>query len=275
MEFYSNLLYNNFSIIARRTPIKMKKGIRNTSGFVLVETLVVAVAVAAIFSLLFKHFYPLMGEYEVRENYDDIDSKYGTFWIKKIIENPSYQLDKNTIKDKSFVMFSCSNINEKNKVLREECDQLIESLEVSCDNIETSDKIERCVGENKPHIYITKYQLSYKLSETGENVGFKQYVQEHPNTFTSSFMDYINYLPSYKKASSEEMQNNHYRVIIEYYRHRFDTEYYKKKDDSGNYITENVVNEKDENTTNYQLDKNFYEVDKNDFLSYSTIGVMK
>ena len=50
----------------------------NSKGFVLVETLVVAVFVSAIFSVIYSNFYPIMGEYEKREAYDDIDSKYAT-----------------------------------------------------------------------------------------------------------------------------------------------------------------------------------------------------
>ena len=70
----------------------MKKNNLQNRGFVLAETLVVAVAVTAIFALVFKHFYPLMGEYEKRENYDDIDSLYGTYWFKKIISSNTYNL---------------------------------------------------------------------------------------------------------------------------------------------------------------------------------------
>ena len=44
----------------------MKNKRLNNSGFVLVETLIVAVAVSAIFAMVFKHFYPIIGEYERR-----------------------------------------------------------------------------------------------------------------------------------------------------------------------------------------------------------------
>mgnify|MGYP005606583295 CR=1 FL=1 len=64
----------------------MKKGKLNSKGFVLVETLIVSVFIAAIFAILYNNFYPLMGEYEKREVYDDIDGKYATYWIKRIIQ---------------------------------------------------------------------------------------------------------------------------------------------------------------------------------------------
>ena len=42
----------------------MKKNVLNNRGFVLAETLVVALCVSLIFSLIFSNFYPQMGEYE-------------------------------------------------------------------------------------------------------------------------------------------------------------------------------------------------------------------
>ena len=59
---------------------------KNNNGFVLVETLVVTVFVMAIFSVIYVNFYPLAGEYERREFYDDVDSKYETYWIKRFIQ---------------------------------------------------------------------------------------------------------------------------------------------------------------------------------------------
>ena len=58
----------------------MKKKLNN-GGFVLVETLIVSVFVMSIFSILYNNFFPLMGEYEKREVYVDVDAKYATFWI--------------------------------------------------------------------------------------------------------------------------------------------------------------------------------------------------
>ena len=47
----------------------------NNKGFVLAETLVVTVFLMVIFGMLYSNFYPLIGEYEKRETYDDVDSK--------------------------------------------------------------------------------------------------------------------------------------------------------------------------------------------------------
>ena len=63
---------------------------KNNKGFVLVETLVVTVFVMAVFSVIYISFYPLAGEYERREAYDDVDSKYGAYWMKYFIQSDSY-----------------------------------------------------------------------------------------------------------------------------------------------------------------------------------------
>ena len=59
----------------------------NDKGFVLVETLIVSVFVMGLFTLMYTNFYPLMGEYEKREHYDDMESLYDTYMIKKSLEN--------------------------------------------------------------------------------------------------------------------------------------------------------------------------------------------
>ena len=78
--------------------VKMKK--LNSKGFVMTETLVVAVFIMGIFGIMYNNYYPLIGEYERREVFDDVDSKYGAFWIKRFIQHSSYDLSaaqKNTI----------------------------------------------------------------------------------------------------------------------------------------------------------------------------------
>ena len=50
----------------------------NKKGFVLVETLIVTVFVATIFTVMYTNFFPMFGEYERREKYDDIDSIYSS-----------------------------------------------------------------------------------------------------------------------------------------------------------------------------------------------------
>lgn len=73
----------------------MKK--KYKKGFVLVEALVAIIFVSAIFVIIYMNFYPLLGEYEKRENYDDIESVYKAFIVKRLFENHTPALSRNTI----------------------------------------------------------------------------------------------------------------------------------------------------------------------------------
>ena len=202
----------------------MKKKLKlNNKGFVLAETLVVAVAISIIFAIVFRNFYPLMGEYERRENYDDIDSKYGTYWIKKIIQScdteiPDLNSDINIYGGKKF---DCSYVTDETN--RKICLEIINKLEVSCDDPYTTDRIETCAANpTLAHIFITKFNLKRKDPSTGVVLDYKtEFINSLESVKLTDFADYVRYLPDYSKVNS--LNRAEYRVMIEYYRHRFDT----------------------------------------------------
>lgn len=175
--------------------VKMKK--LNSKGFVMTETLVVAVFIMGIFGIMYNNYYPLIGEYERREVFDDVDSKYGAFWIKRFIQHNSYDLSaaqKNTINNNGYVLFSCNNIN--NDYRKTMCNKLLKELEVKDYNVQ-------------PKVYITKYNL-----ET-----FKNNVAADTNyaTFSGGFSDYVNFLPLYRVPSLNDAE---YRILIEFDRYK-------------------------------------------------------
>lgn len=175
--------------------VKMKK--LNNKGFVMTETLVVAVFIMGIFGIMYNNYYPLIGEYERREVFDDVDSKYGAFWVKRFIQHSSYNLSldmRNAINSNGYTMFSCDNItNDYRKTM---CIKLVRELEVKDHS-------------SQPKIYITKYNL-----ET-----FKNYVKADTDyaTFSGGFSDYVNFLPIYKVPSLNDAA---YRVLIEFERNK-------------------------------------------------------
>ena len=175
--------------------VKMKK--LNNKGFVMTETLVVAVFIMGIFGIMYNNYYPLIGEYERREVFDDVDSKYGAFWVKRFIQHSSYNLTldmRNAINSNGYTMFSCDNIsNDYRKTM---CKKLVRELEVKDHG-------------SQPKIYITKYNL-----ET-----FKNYVKADTDyaTFSGGFSDYVNFLPIYKVPSLNDAA---YRVLIEFERNK-------------------------------------------------------
>lgn len=221
----------------------------NQNGFVLAETLVVAVFLMAIFTLIFSNFYPLIGEYEKRETYDDVDGKYAIYWIRRMVEDSTYKLtdkEKTFFNNHGYIRFSCSDIEDTEK--RETCAYLVKYLEVkSCNSS----------GDNC-EVYITKYRLSdddasdkekylkYQIrnvktlrkdvNNSDETTfvnnckkGIKaenpdEYCKEEANRkeFRSGFKEYIESLPDYKR---EALDGSKYRIIA-CFQHRSDNNNY-------------------------------------------------
>ena len=181
----------------------MKKKLNN-GGFVLVETLIVSVFVMSIFSILYNNFFPLMGEYEKREVYDDVDAKYATFWIKRMIQDVNVKFTAEQIdalgtdaSKPGYFMWDCSALGAgSNK--EKTCKRVVESSQV------------RMTGD-VPHIYITTYSLT----------DFKTKI-DTSNDFSGGMHRYVSYLPEYTMASMNEAK---YRVIVEFHRTRDDNDY--------------------------------------------------
>ncbi len=55
---------------------------KNNKGFVLVESIVVAIFVLAFLTFLVVNLLPLIGTYENGLNYDTIESRYGAHLIR-------------------------------------------------------------------------------------------------------------------------------------------------------------------------------------------------
>lgn len=158
----------------------------NNKGFVLVETLVVSVFLMTIFSILYNNFYPLIGEYDRREAFDDLDGKYAAYWVKRMIQNDGYNLDISSLMASSYAEFNCDNFNTPTS--QETCKTLIKRLQV-----------------NKA--YIIQYNTS-KFKNEVENL--------HPGSYSNGIKDYVNYLPMFSKSPSANGAG--YRVIVEFYR---------------------------------------------------------
>lgn len=165
----------------------------NKRGFALVETLIVSVFVMSIFTLMYTNFFPMIGEYERREKYDDIDSVYKTYLIKRLYEDQSaksgyftgvnFNFKRNQINNSNTaVLLDCnvfSTAEELAKEKRTYCETLLEKTNVY-------------------KVYLTKYNLTSLKSN-------------FPSNFDVRMKDYVNTLPNYTKTSQYR-----YRIIVEY-----------------------------------------------------------
>lgn len=152
--------------------MKIKK--LNNKGFVLAETLVVTIFLMTIFTMIYTYFYPLIGEYEKRETYDDVDSTYSIFWIKRMVEDSSYSIKNNVARKNDFLRdgyfrFECRDI-ENDEAKRETCITMVKALQVDgCD-----------ANGNNCNIFITKYRIG------GSGVSFKNTVKNNVERYWES-----------------------------------------------------------------------------------------
>ena len=147
-------------------------------GFALAETIIVSTFVLAIFTMIYTNLLPLMGEYEKRENYDDIDSVYKTYHIKDYIErnkvdissnNRMYKTDENNENEFCYLGNSDSGY----------CMSMIEMFDVTA-------------------IIVTNYENSIDFPDASK-----------------SFQSYIDSLPNYSSDNQKKRIIVEYKVTVE------------------------------------------------------------
>lgn len=176
MVIYLILLYNSFIIISRSEHEKMRN--LNKGGFALVETLVVSAFVMGIFTLLYTNYYPLIGEYEKRENYDNIDTVYKTDVIKKFInKNRNKSISVSSIPYYKDSNSFCSIFSNK-----DQCIGMWQALKVKS-------------------ILLTEYTL-----------GNQKNVIKNRTDISNGLREYVDYSPNYSK----NQYNYKGRIIVEY-----------------------------------------------------------
>ena len=125
----------------------------NQKGFVLSETLVVTVFMMIIFTLIYTSMYPIIGLYEQREVYDDVDGQYAVYWVKRMIENDHYKDGNINIGAEKYVRFSCNDLEDSKKQM---CSEMVNALEIN-----------NCRADGTYcDIFITNYQIG-ELNSSG------------------------------------------------------------------------------------------------------------
>lgn len=175
---------------------------KNNKGFVLVETLVVTVFVAAVFSVIYINFYPLVGEYERRDFYDDLDSKYGAYWIKVFLQRSNF------------------NFTSSNTGIASRGYYYWDSASSFCGEFPdgSSDRSFCLTMTDRLHvksIIVTRYRLDGKETATEtRTINFKEQVATN-NDINENFQSYIEFLPDYVVPS---LNGAKYRVLVEFKR---------------------------------------------------------
>ena len=172
----------------------MKKKL-NENGFALVETLVVALFVVVIFMVIFQNFYPLIGRLNRYDNYDDIDTKYATYYIRNMINSQN-----NSTRSTIFNKLGSNTIYKFN---------INDSTNELCELLDNKDFCYYYMEKAKvSNIYLTQYETR-NLKEALRN-----------NTIPSQGISraaelYIDYIPTYSATASSGEKAGYIRIIVE------------------------------------------------------------
>ena len=173
----------------------MKKRI-NQKGFALVETLICAVFVCAVFMLLIINYYPMLGKLQRYQNYDETENKYIAYHLSDLIKTNSTifndeptsvdgGLYKITIFDKNTLCYS----DKYNEDKQQQCSSFFELANIS-------------------RVYYTTYSTK----------DLKNHISDDPNSdeplFSRAFELYVKYMPSHE-ATNTTKGNDYRRIIIE------------------------------------------------------------
>lgn len=177
----------------------MKKSKKlDNSGFVIVETIIVAVFVIGICTFLFMNLLPLIGEYEKVSYYDDLSSKYKTHEIRKMLLR---EIDKSSLGN---VQIKESILNNGNYVLYKSVREEDNFHNPLCDKLTNKKYCNTLLSDRflyVDQIIITPFKLSDFKRESKDDKNISRQVRE-----------YIDYLPSYSKYSST--YDNYLRMIV-------------------------------------------------------------
>lgn len=178
----------------------------NSKGFALAETLIVSVFVMSIFSLMYVNFFPMVGEYEKREKYDDIDSVYNTYLIKRLFEDT-------TVNKNNFGYFKYQVASNGYTDLSNKCNDIF----LDSSKADYCSKLFSKINVDK--VYLTTYNIT-SLKKKGLHDAYTQ--------------DYIKTLPNYTKKTEYI-----HRIIVKY-KHEINDESTKEKKEVYSFATMGV-----------------------------------
>ncbi len=167
-------------------------------GFVLVETIIVAVFIIGICTFVFANFLPLMADYERTNNYDQVESKYKVNEIRKMLLREIFK--DNT---KRGLLTEVTNYTRYQNYEDNTTGQTVTKNSL-CKELDDENYCNALLGSSfldVKEIIITKFKLSSLKTDVKDNKNFDR-----------SLREYIDYLPKYDKYSNK--YNSYNRIIV-------------------------------------------------------------
>lgn len=161
---------------------------KEKKGFVLAESVVTAVFVLSFFTFIIINLLPLIGEYESNLNYDDIESKYNTHLIRKML-----------LKDDECRLFNLVNLSYYPYYEFEGTDICLYLKNQAYCNILLS----------KKYLDVKKIVITGYTGESIKSIGMND-----DSLFDRTLSDYLKYMPVYKTISDASVIKA--RLIVEF-----------------------------------------------------------
>lgn len=174
----------------------------NNHGFVIVETIVVAVFIIGICTFLFANFLPLIGDYERVSDYDGVSSKYKVHEIRKMILR---DLNNNKSLETLFTNIPSTEGYNKYSSYSEKVNEKTIIKHSLCDKLDSTNYCNKLLGEyylGVKDIIITNFKLN-KIKASIKDLEGNRDLKE-----------YIDYLPSYSNYAAR--YNKYYRLIVSF-----------------------------------------------------------
>ena len=212
----------------------MKKKL-NKKGFAMVETLICAVMVIGMVSVLYNLIIPLVGSSSSRANYDDLDTKYIAYYIKEMIETDSSSVNDITDLTNSPYATNCGNTCKIYKTRTKRCENEacsadsngeIKYIDVPTQftsDIHFTNKNELCefldstkLTKNNRYFcnqYVNASHITNMYLLDYDTSNFKKFIASS-KAFSRSLKEYVKYMPSHSAATGDK-KNNYLRLIVE------------------------------------------------------------
>lgn len=175
--------------------------VKNKNGFALVETLVCAVFVCAVFMLLIVNYYPMLGKIQRYQNYDNVEDKYIAFYLGQLIRENSDIFSStpgNPENGNTLTVFNTENN------ATDICDRFIHNSEQCKSFISIS---------NITHVFYTNYSTAALKNKIAEDADLH---------ISRAFELYAKYMPTHSSLANKKeigetrtRDEKYVRIIVE------------------------------------------------------------
>jgi len=166
---------------------------KNNKGFVLVESIVVAIFVLAFLTFLAVNLIPLIGNYENGLNYDTVESRYSAHLIRKMILKNDFCVSTSLLNMGTDTVYNhfiddeiCEYLDNKNYCRKLFSDEYLGVKEILI--------TETTVKDMKNLVRMEKSGVS------GDQIAYENYV----NNVSKAMRDYIKNMSTYPSLDSFE-----------------------------------------------------------------------